>query len=347
MWKAKWAYWVVQILGWGSFYSLIAYVETTGDVQKGLPKEIPHLLFIRWTTVLLVSIGVTHFWRYLMLRFKMLDLNFTRILIPLTFSLIFVSILGSLITSIIDFDEITGKYNPNLSIDFFARKVFINSFLNGIWVLFYLPYCLYEKTRTQELDNLRLIAHQREMELKNLQSQLNPHFLFNALNSIRALVDFDPEKAREAITSLSIIMRKSLELGKIQLVSLSDEMTLVENYLELEQIRFEERLRIKYEIDDRLLDIKIPPFMIQTLTENAVKHGISKLMDGGDLIIKIFTLHDESIISIYNTGKLGNETDSGIGIKNVEQRLQFAFGEKATFELTENEGVEARITIKI
>jgi two-component system, LytTR family, sensor kinase len=346
MWKAKWTYWLVQLIGWGLFYLLIAFIEnsTPKDVAK---PELKHIVIFRWIIVFSVSIATTHVWRYLMLKFKMLDLKFTRILVPLTLSLILVSFLGSLVTTCLDFSETTGKYEPNTSISFFFSKVLLNSFLNGIWVLFYLPYCLYEKTRTQELDNLRLIAHQREMELKNLQSQLNPHFLFNALNSIRALVDFDPEKAREAITSLSIIMRKSLELGKIQLVPLSDEMTLVENYLELEQIRFEERLRVKYEIDPNLLYVKIPPFMIQTLAENAVKHGISKLMDGGDLIIRISKFSQKIEISIFNTGKLGNETDSGIGIKNVEQRLQFAFGDKATFKLTENQGVIALITINI
>ena len=116
---------------------------------------------------------------------------------------------------------------------------------------FYLAFIFIEQNRQQEIQRLKLSASEKEIELKNLRAQLNPHFLFNSLNSIRALVGLDPEQAKSAITRLSSLLRHSINLGKQTLVSLEDEIELVKNYLELEKIRFEERLQINYDIDPK------------------------------------------------------------------------------------------------
>ena len=127
-----------------------------------------------------------------------------------------------------------------------------------------------------------------EIELNNLKSQLNPHFIFNALNSIRALVDENPSKSKQAINQLSNILRNSLASDKKGLTKFEDEIKIVKDYLGLESIRFEERLKTEFEIHPESQKFLVPPLMIQTLVENGIKHGISKLTPGGVIQLKTY-----------------------------------------------------------
>lgn len=194
------------------------------------------------------------------------------------------------------------------------------------------------------MHNLELAASNKESELKNLRSQLNPHFLFNSLNSIRALVDLDPVKAKTGITTLSNLLRQSLMLGRENQVTLDRELEMVKNYLDLEKIRFEERLMIDWQVDEGLKEFKVIPFSIQMMVENAIKHGISNLKEGG--IVRIIAKENDKHIELIveNSGKLGSHTDLGVGIQNIRQRLQLQYGNTAKFVLLENNGiVESKI----
>jgi LytS/YehU family sensor histidine kinase len=173
--------------------------------------------------------------------------------------------------------------------------------------------------------------------LKNLRSQLNPHFLFNSLNSIRALIDLEPEKAKEAVTSLSNLLRKSLVLGRENIVTLEEELEMVSSYLELEKIRFEERLVVKLKLNESLNDFPLPPFSLQMLVENAIKHGISNLVEGGEIIIESRKTEDAVVISVTNSGEITTKSDKGIGIENTKRRLALQFKDMAEFELIQKE----------
>src|SRR5205085_6678051 len=116
----------------------------------------------------------------------------------------------------------------------------------------------------------------RKLELKTIKAHINPHFIFNALNSIRALIDEDPNRARNAVTHLSNILRSSMQAEKLETVPFEKELNIVKDYLALEYIRFEERLKIEYSIEGATLNQPVPPMMLQTLVENAIKHGIGK-----------------------------------------------------------------------
>src|SRR5690606_29434924 len=163
------------------------------------------------------------------------------------------------------------------------------------------------------LDNynssLRFQAATNEIKLNQLRNQLNPHFIFNALNSVRALVDEDPQKAKLAITQLSNILRYSLVMDKHQVIDFADEITTVSDYLNLESIRFEERLRVNYAIEEDAYDYKIPPMMLQTIVENAIKHGISNLIRGGIIEINCsIGLTNDLYIRVKNSGQLKSGT---------------------------------------
>ncbi|EPR66186.1 sensor histidine kinase [Cyclobacterium qasimii] len=207
------------------------------------------------------------------------------------------------------------------------------------------------------LDNynssLQYQARINEIKLIHLRNQLNPHFIFNALNSVRALVDEDPIKAKSAITQLSNILRYSLVVDKHKTISLADEMKTVKDYLNLESIRFEERLKVIYDVEPKTNQYRIPPMMLQTIVENGIKHGISNLMKGGLIEIKCTVgLLDDLYIWVRNSGQLKpsgstKKKGEGHGIANTIQRLKLIFGTKASFKIF-NYGNEFVVTeIKI
>ncbi|MGZ4090499.1 MAG: sensor histidine kinase, partial [Bacteroidia bacterium] len=167
----------------------------------------------------------------------------------------------------------------------------------------------------------------RESELNNLKAQLNPHFMFNSMNSIRALIDEDPDRAKTAVTKLSNILRTTLLLNKNKLIPLREEINLVKEYLDLEHIRYEERLSYNFKVAEDVMDVMIPPFIIQAQVENAVKHGISKVPGNGMITIEAFTLLDVLKIKVSNTGKISSEKPlTGVGFINSIQRLELLYG---------------------
>jgi two-component system, LytTR family, sensor kinase len=208
-----------------------------------------------------------------------------------------------------------------------------------LWSLAYFIYHYFESIQEKEIQNISNQAKISEIELQNLKSQLNPHFLFNAMNSIKALISEDPQKAREAVTQLASILRYSLNTNKNQLVTLESEMILVKNYLQLEKIRYEERLIFNIEYDDNLKNIKVPPLMIQTLVENAIKHGIARLPMGGEISLRMEKNADVLEIKIENPGKLDGESlEKGIGLENTKERLKILFKKGYDLKIVEREG---------
>ena len=144
----------------------------------------------------------------------------------------------------------------------------------------------------------------RELELKTIKAHINPHFIFNALNSIRALIDEDPARARESVTHLSNILRSSMQAEKLETVPLERELNIVKDYLALEYIRFEDRLKIEYNINNETLAQPVPPMMLQTLVENAIKHGIGKQLNGGVVKVTSDFKNNYHQLIVQNSGHL-------------------------------------------
>lgn len=217
-----------------------------------------------------------------------------------------------------------------------------------LWNAVYIIYHYERDYQQQQIDTLRLKSVVRELELKTIKSNINPHFIFNALNSIRALVDENPERARDAITELSNILRSSITMHKTETVMLRKELGIVEDYLALEQVRFEDRLLVDYHIDEQLLDKQIPPMILQTLVENAIKHGIGREVKGGVVSIAATIKNNFIELCVRNTGKLvyGNE-DTGFGLNSIRDRLKLLYPGRSGFEIKQltPETVEAKIAL--
>jgi hypothetical protein len=235
--------------------------------------------------------------------------------------------------------------------------VYYTLMLIAIWMLIYIVYHYVEKTRKDQLDRLKLESTVKELELKTIKSHINPHFIFNSLNSIRALVDENPKRARRAITELSNILRSSMQAEKSETVTLERELDIVKDYLALEQMRFEERLKIELDIDEDTLQQQVPPMMLQTLVENAIKHGISKQVMGG--VVRIVAVFKDNVmqLQVQNTGQLSVNTSDfdhlidgqGFGIKSTQDRLNLMYQGKAVFEIKNLNAamVESKITLPV
>jgi sensor histidine kinase YesM len=219
-----------------------------------------------------------------------------------------------------------------------------------IWSLIYFGFHYVERYRKAEIEKWRLEAAVKDAELRALKSQMNPHFIFNCLNSVRALIAEDPERAQTVVTQLVNILRYSLQSGSAETVTLEEELRTVSDYLALETIRLEERLQVRLSIDPNSLAVPVPTMLVQTLVENGVKYGVATRPGGGEISltsrVEDSTLH----IHVTNTGQLGASGDSiGVGWRNASERLKLLFGESAslTLESAPPGHVTARIEIPL
>jgi len=340
MTKKQKVYWTCQVIGW-TFYTLVNLIFFKLSYDTNV-KDI--LIYMIW---LPAGIAITHLYRYLLQRFHVMQLSILwQIPIVILFSMINSVLFFSLTVGLA---KITGIITYKVGL-FAAVSTLVN--LTGIftlWSVIYFGFHFFENYKRTEIQSLKLEANTREIELNQLKSQLNPHFMFNSMNSIRALVDEDPKRAKIAITQLSNILRSTLMMHKNRFISLDEELALIKDYLELEHIRYEERLSFSFNVDPAIGYLQIPPMMIQTLVENSIKHGISKYPEGGSISISAQKQDQRVIIRIINTGQLSAETaESGFGVSNTTNRLELLFGNKATFNLAnlDQQQVLAEIIIK-
>jgi sensor histidine kinase YesM len=317
------------------------------SVYNRSPEQFTKVFIANVAVIWVSGVVVTHIQRVVFIKLGWLDLRLPKLLPRLILS----SVLTSVGISIIDI--FTDRYSGLVDTQkpFVITDVIVNVFavllLVLAWNAIYFTFHFFQRSRVQEISNLELMASNRESELKNLRSQLNPHFLFNSLNSIRALVDLDPKKAKVSVTTLSNLLRSSLELGKENLVPLEKELDLAKSYLELEKIRFEERLKVDWQLTPGLEQFEIPPFTLQMLIENAIKHGISNLIDGGLVEVLAFEEDGFVVLEVRNSGSLEVISDLGVGIENIKKRLNLQYGDGATFDLSErNEKVVAQIKFR-
>jgi hypothetical protein len=204
----------------------------------------------------------------------------------------------------------------------------------AIWMLIYFFFQYSKKQLVMERENNQLERAIQETEGKVLRAQMNPHFVFNALNSIRALITEDPAKAKKGINQLSKLLRSSLLTERKKTISIAEELDTILDYLNLEKIRYEERLAWKIEVPKEISQAQIPPMLLQTLVENAIKHGIAHSSKEGLIQIKGEMASEMIHLQVINPGHLKTKGEStGIGLVNSQNRLQLLFGETAHIDL--------------
>lgn len=327
-------YWLCQIFGWAIYgilqISLLSVVS--GVNTKFVVGEIFQVVFY---------IILTHFFRWFIIKVGWLKYKWYGILPRFLGANFILSIIHYFFLILIS--SFTGELNPSLDFQPFSiiASLLISTMLFFFWSMLYISFHYFDRYSK----SLQYEAAIKDIELTNLKSQLNPHFIFNSLNSIRALVDENPNKSKVAITQLSNILRNSMKTDLKKLIPFNEEFSTVRDYLALETIRYEERLRTKFQIDPSSNNFDIPPLMLQTLVENGIKHGISNLKDGGIIHIKTKKTIEGLTIQIRNSGRFadGALSDVGYGILNTRKRLELIYGQEAKFEIG-NEGADIVLT---
>jgi len=334
-------YWWCQVGGW------FTWMVFNVILSKYYGRPLNGTFFIDQVSLILLGIGLTHALRWFILKLNLLEYPLNKLLIAIPLLVILCAVVLNLIRGV----ELINLYPERHHHHLFSLWRFIpTALLIMVWTALYYMGYYFQKDQQYQIDRLQLESTVKDLELRTIKSQLNPHFLFNALNSIRALVDENPNRARTAITELSNILRASIKVEKLETVSLKRELGIVKDYLAVEHIRFEDRLQVSYEIDDNTLDFRVPPMMLQTLVENAIKHGISHIVSNGRVKIISKISGDSHEIRVYNSGQIiENKEHKGFGLESTRQRLELLYKNKATFEI-HNSGsdmVEAIVKIPL
>jgi hypothetical protein len=331
-----------QLAGWGAWTLVyLGLLFAQGEVlvdgkainrQPG-PKDIALVLAINC-----IGLLVTHGYRAFIHRRGWSRLS-PKALLPriagasLALGTVWTAVAWPLVHVFMGRTEETVQINP--------ATVTLYSVFNGAVLLFgwsalYFGYHIFESYRRSEIERWQLQSTAKEAELQALKSQVNPHFIFNSLNSLRALIDENPAQARDAVTRLANLLRYSLKAGQLETVPLEDELRIVDDYLALEQVRHEDRLRVRVAVSPEAAAAPVPPMLVQTLVENSVKYGIARCREGGEVAIEARCTADRLLLRITNPGSLSSDGGStGLGLRNAAQRLRLIFGERARLQVTE------------
>lgn len=335
-------YWLLQIFGWLSFALInlffVSLARGITPIQIGAYFSLAIFYFLS-----------THFFRFLIKNRNWLEFPLTKLISHVLIAVLLLSVLNTFAQIIINWIFGTLHVLEDFRPLVLLANLFTSFLYYSLWSLMYFLFYFLDNYNS----SLKYQARINEIKLIHLRNQLNPHFIFNALNSVRALVDENPIKAKSAITQLSNILRYSLIMDKHKTIPLSEEMNTVRDYLNLESIRFEERLKVIYDVEKEAYQFRIPPMMLQTIVENGIKHGISNLIKGGLIEIKCtIGLLDDLYIWVRNSGRLNQDGSSrkkgeGHGLSNTIQRLKLIYGNRASFKIF-NYGDEFVVTeIKI
>ncbi|MFM1912223.1 MAG: Histidine kinase [Bacteroidota bacterium] len=321
-------YWLFQILGWTlwSLNETLVYTQNFGWRIEWLFSGIFNII---------LGIFLTHSYRIIYNKQSWQEFPLKKLIPYEILSLVLLSFIFTMINLPIDALILEENYSINISTFTFLQVILDFSKPIAIWQLIYFIYQYSNKKAEMQMKNQNLEMTIRATEGKMLRTQMNPHFVFNALNGIRSLIHESPEKAESAITKLSKLLRNSLLADRQNLIPIKEEIETVKDYLALEKIRYEERLEWEFDISDETKNGLIPPMILQTLVENSIKHGISKTIKGGKITISIQKIDEFILIKVINPGKLvGLENpESGFGTDITKQRLELIFGSTAQLNL--------------
>ncbi|ATE70819.1 sensor histidine kinase [Lysobacter capsici] len=207
------------------------------------------------------------------------------------------------------------------------------AFMLGLWAALWSWTMAMQRYREGEIARLNAESLRNAFELDALRARLNPHFVFNALNNLRALINEDTERARELVTRLSNTLRHALDHSQREQASLAEELAVVEDYLAVEAVHYEDRLRVQRDIDANALSARLPPMALQLLVENAVKHGIACTPGGGELSVRAHCENAALHIEVGNPGRIDPEpARRGVGLAYLRTRLAHG-GNAGRFEL--------------
>jgi hypothetical protein len=327
-------YWICQFAGWFGFATYVA-----GAYVVFAPDRLASVVLAILVFNGLGCPAATHALRYWMLRQRWLELPLRRFVPRATVAVL---VLATLLTAAVVLLELAA-FTSRIEVTGAAWTFFAFAWAVAGWIL---VYWVVQARRRRERAAFELSVLAREAQLNALRAQLNPHFLFNCLNSLRALIVQDPARAVSMVTALGDLLRYALASDRRQLVPLSEELAVVNQYLDLEKIRFEERLTVERIVDAAALDVSVPPMLLQTLVDNAVKHGIATLPHGGIVRITARVDAGDLALAVASTGTLGTGSSEGFGLRSADERLRLLYQDRASLTLT-SEGTATVASLRL
>jgi hypothetical protein len=338
--KFKNSFWILQIGGW-LIYTVMIYITFLTVTSNFL--SLFYIKTFRAVVGFLLTLVLWRIYRRFVHRLSLGSVVATALVLSVFFGIVWAFIEEGYVWAIsseYDFYKNLPKI-PKVALDY-AMTV-------TAWSAIYFGIKYWQKWQLERENALQSVALANKAQLEALRYQLNPHFLFNALNSIRASVDEDSARAKQMITQLSEFLRYSLLSESEKKIPLREELEAVQNYLAIEKIRFEDKLEINFEVEKAAEDFLVPCFLLNPLVENAVKHGLETSAKPLKIIISANIEDERLILEVVNSGRLqaaSNGNGTKIGLQNVRLRLEKLFGDRSRFDLTQDgDFVKARIEI--
>ena len=349
--QSRLIYWGLQLGCWGLYF----WAQASGEV---LIAEVPwKKAIVLWGSICLTSLFLTHMvraaskvhgWFALaartLLKYAIVSTAITGTIVCATAVLIALPVYGSPVSAM--YASIFHKLPVGWQM--FNQFVAHVSTLM-IWMALYFGIMLQRRRYGAELRQAQLSEALQAAELRLLKFQLNPHFLFNALNGVRALIADEPTKAQDAVTQLARTLRYTLAAGDAELVTLAREVEMVNDYLSLESLRLADRLEVVQAIEPGAQNVRVPAMLMQTLVENAIKHGIAPLKHGGTLRISARVVGKDLFIEIGNPRPVDDDVvpTEGLGLRNASERLRLLFGSAARLNLDLLDPSRAVATVRL
>jgi sensor histidine kinase YesM len=333
-------YWLCQICGWGA-YSVIGVSSSV--LEHGWTRDVWGYAFF-----FLYNIGLTHALRSIIHRRHWASLPLSRVLLRLGAASV---ILGMIQTFLVvgiytTLEGSLGVWRDWHAVAFLWMGVTIAT---TVWNILYLAITSLRQTREARRQQMQMRVALGNAELRALEAQLNPHFLFNCLNSIRGMIVEDPANAQDMVTRLANILRYTLQRNRNHTVPLETELEAVSDYLALESVRFEDRLRIHLDLAEEAGKLEIPAMLLQTLVENAIKHGVEQSAETSLLSIRAVREGERLRVEVENTGTLQSpeSRSTQIGLANARERLRILYADRARLDLLASQPGRVTATLLI
>jgi two-component system LytT family sensor kinase len=204
------------------------------------------------------------------------------------------------------------------------------------------------RLKQKEVDIVKLNQLKTQAELQTLQSKINPHFLYNSLNSIASLIHIDADKAEDMTLKLSKLFRYSINTQNENFTTVKEEIEIVETYLDIERVRFGNRISFVFDIDNNVLENQMPRFILQPLVENALKHGLNDVVEGGELKVKVCKVGNELNLMVTDNGKaFPTELNAGYGLQSTYDKLQLLYPNNYTLQIINDPTKQIKITLPL
>ncbi len=316
-------YWLCQICGWGIaalYWSLYQIVGEDSFLVGALT-----VVFL-----LLMGIGSTHFYKLRAHAWGWPNLDLWKLLPRMGLALLALTSIY-LVVCLLVITWAFGRQDTDAILGMLTGGIRYMT----IWLLAFHLYHFAGSRRKAEIDQKRFENLALSAKYDRLNAELNPHFLFNSLNSIKALILEDKDKARTAVDTLSTMLRHSLKLTDKVTIPLEEEIRRIKAYIELEKIRFEERLEVVFEVNEKLLSHKVPPLCIYNLVENAIIHGLDKSKKGVRIEIKCDLIDDFVHLQVKSNTSLKEGWSYGKGLTNIKERLDLIYNKEAALTVAE------------